>query len=242
VFGDGLPLSSWPDVQISPDGRWLGIEVSQGWSKSDLYLLDRQKGGAAIPIVKGRDAIFSLVRVLDDRILVLSNEGAARYQLFAVDPGKPARENWRLVIPEAEDPLDSVTVADGKLVATYLHDATSRVVVFDEDGKHLREIVLPGLGTVTAARGHTIGATSTCRSPRSSRRRAFCATTSRRTRPACGGRWRRRSIPRVSWSNRFATGRRTGLPFPCSWCTERAGSATARTRPCSMATAASTSA
>jgi len=153
VFGDGLPLSSWPNVQLSPDGRWLGIEVSEGWSKSDLYLLDREKGGGPLPVVKGRDAIFSLAEVLDDRIYVLANEGAPRYQLFAVDPEKPAPEHWKLVIPESEDPLDSVTVADGKLVATYVHDATSRVVVFDEDGKRLRALSLPGLGTVTALRG-----------------------------------------------------------------------------------------
>ena len=149
VFGEGLSLSSWPNVQLSPDGRWLGIEVSEGWSRSDLFLLDRKQGGPAVPIVQGSDAMFSLAAVLDHRLYVLSNEHAPRYRLFAIDPQKLATEHWRLVIPEGRDTLESVTVAEGKLVAVYLHDAASRVAVFSERGKHLREIVLPSLGTVS---------------------------------------------------------------------------------------------
>lgn len=153
VFGDELPMSSWPNVAISPDGRWLGIEVSEGWSKSDVYLLDRRKDGPPVPVVRGRDAIFSLAEVLDDRLYILSNEDAPRYQLFAADPEHPARERWQLVIPEGEDTLESVAVARSRLVAVYLHDASSRVRVYDAGGKELREIALPSLGTVGALRG-----------------------------------------------------------------------------------------
>jgi prolyl oligopeptidase len=153
IFGDGLSLSSWPSVQLSPDGRWLGIEVSEGWSRSDIYLLDRHKAGPAIAVVKGRDALFGLAEVLDDRLYVLANENAPRYQLFAVDPRKPQRAHWQRVIAEGEDTLESVAVADGKLVAVFFKDASSRVVVFSADGTRLREIALPGLGTVAAVRG-----------------------------------------------------------------------------------------
>ena len=100
VFGDGLSLASWPNLQLSPDGRWLAIEVSEGWSRSDLYLLDRKQGGPPVAVVKGEGAVFSLAEVLDDRLYVLSNQGAPRYQLFEVDPERPEREDWKLVIPE----------------------------------------------------------------------------------------------------------------------------------------------
>src|SRR5207237_1243674 len=33
VFGDGRDLKDWPSLDISPDGRWLTIEVEQGWAK-----------------------------------------------------------------------------------------------------------------------------------------------------------------------------------------------------------------
>jgi prolyl oligopeptidase len=153
IFGDGLSLSAWPNVQLSPDGRWLGIEVSQGWSKSDLYLLDRRKHAPPAPVVVGRDAIFSFADVLDDRLYVLTNESAPRYQLFQVDPRKPGRQHWKLVIREGADTLESVTPAAGKLVALYLHDAASRLRVFSNAGKHLRDIPLPSLGTVGGIAG-----------------------------------------------------------------------------------------
>ena len=153
IFGDGLSLSSWPNVQLSPDGRWLGIEVSEGWSKTEVFLIDRQKGdrqkgGAPVPVVTGRQAIFNLVELLDDRLYLVANENAPRYQLFEVNPQKPERANWKLVLPEGDDTLESVAVASGKLVALYLKDASSRVRVFSGQGKLLREIPLPGLGTV----------------------------------------------------------------------------------------------
>ncbi|HEY5281154.1 MAG TPA: S9 family peptidase, partial [Polyangia bacterium] len=106
IFGDGLGFSAWPNVQLSPGGRWLVIEVSQGWSKSELFLLDRKAGGAPLPVVIGRNAIFNVVDVLDDRLYVVSNENASRYQLWQVDPQKPGREHWQLVIPEGDDTLE----------------------------------------------------------------------------------------------------------------------------------------
>jgi len=153
IFGEGLGLSSWPNVALSPDGRFLGIEVSEGWSRSDLYLLDRHKNGPPVPVVAGKNAIFSLADVLNDRLYVLTNDKAPRYQLFEVDPEKLGREHWKLIIPEGEDTLESVTAAGDELLAVYLKDASSRVRVYSDRGKLVREIALPTLGTVGAVNG-----------------------------------------------------------------------------------------
>ena len=150
IFGDGLGFSSWPNVLLSPDGRWLAVEVSEGWSKSEIFLFDTRKHEPPVPVVTGKNAIFNLVDLLDDRLLVVSNESAPRYQLWQIDPRKPEREHWKLVIPEGEDTLESVAAAKDHLVALYLKDASSRVRVFSETGKLLREIALPGLGTVSS--------------------------------------------------------------------------------------------
>lgn len=155
VFGNGLGLSSWPNVQLSPDGRFLVIDVSEGWSKSDVYLVDRKKPGAAVPVVQGRDALFNVVDVLNDRMYIVSNERAPRYQLWQVDLRTPDREHWRLVVPEGDDTLESVTVAGGKLFALYLKDASSRVRVFSSAGALVREIALPTLGTVATLSGRS---------------------------------------------------------------------------------------
>lgn len=121
--------------------------MSEGWSKTEIFLLDTE-GGAIIPVVSGRDAIFNLVDLLDDGLYVISNEDAPRYQLFRGDLRQPQREHWKLVLAQGEDILESVVVAGGKLVALYLKDASSQVRVFSHQGKLLRQLTLPGLGTV----------------------------------------------------------------------------------------------
>jgi prolyl oligopeptidase len=148
VFGEGLGDSAWTNVLLSPNGRWLGLEVSEGWSKSQLYLVDREKEGAPVVMVQGIDAIFNLVDMLDDRFYVVSNQGAPRYQLWEVDPRQPERAHWKLLVAESEDTLESAAAAKDAVVTLYLKDAASRVRVFSPEGKLVREVVLPSLGSV----------------------------------------------------------------------------------------------
>jgi prolyl oligopeptidase len=57
------------------------------------------------------------------------------------------------VIPEGKDELLAAQIVGNKIVAHYLNDACSQLKVFDLDGKHLRDIELPGRGTVKAING-----------------------------------------------------------------------------------------
>jgi prolyl oligopeptidase len=158
IFGEGRDLKDWPSVTLSPNGRWLGIEVSQGWARTEVFLADtrtlgtgtRTRGISLVPVAVGKEAIFNVAEVLDDRLLLVANEGAPRYRVFAVDPRRPGRQGWKEIIPEAEDTLESVTVVGGRIAARYLKDAASRVRLFELGGKPLGEIALPSLGTVTA--------------------------------------------------------------------------------------------
>ena len=44
IFGEGRDAEDWPSVNLSNDGHWLLISVSQGWTKSELFLMDVKKG------------------------------------------------------------------------------------------------------------------------------------------------------------------------------------------------------
>jgi prolyl oligopeptidase len=158
IFGAGRDMKDWPSVALSPNGRWLGIEISQGWAKTELFLLDTKKKKATpAPVVTGRDAIFNLAEVLDDRLYVLTNEEAPRYRLMAVDPTRPAREAWTEVLPQGPDTLDGVAVVGGRLAALFLKDASSRVRLFHPDGRLDRELTLPTLGTAAGLSGRHAG-------------------------------------------------------------------------------------
>jgi prolyl oligopeptidase len=154
IFGAGRDLKDWPGVTLSPNGRWLVVQVDQGWSKSEVYLLDVHAPGKAPPaattLVDGIDANFDVVEVLDDHIYIRSNQDAPRGRLFAADLRRPQRAHWKEILPQSEEILESATVLRGQIAALYLKDATSRVRLFSVDGKPQRELALPGLGSVAS--------------------------------------------------------------------------------------------
>jgi prolyl oligopeptidase len=148
VFGRGRAKEDWLDVRLSPDGRWLVVGVSQGWARTEVYFKDRQDPQTAfVPLARGVEALYH-VTPRADHFYVHTNEGAARYRLFRVDPLRPARSEWVELVPEGEDVLEGVAAVGGQLLAEYSVRATSRLRWFDGDGKFLREVHLPGVGSL----------------------------------------------------------------------------------------------
>jgi prolyl oligopeptidase len=148
VFGKDRAVEDWPNVALSPDGRWLVVTEEQGWAKSEVFFQDRHNPSAGfLPLVEKVPALFG-VEVRNDRFYVHTNEGAPRYRLFRVDPAKPARREWVEVIPQRDDVLDGVTAVGETLVAQYMHRAASRLELLTPDGKPLSEVKLPTLGSV----------------------------------------------------------------------------------------------
>ena len=58
IFGEGRDPEDWPQVSISSDGRWLLIEVEQGWTKSELFLMDLKSERAASRVTTGKDFLY----------------------------------------------------------------------------------------------------------------------------------------------------------------------------------------
>jgi len=153
VFGGDRPMTDSPSVDLSPNGRWLMVSVHQGWAENELHLRDlAQPKGTFTALVAGQHAIFD-ASVMNDVIYVRTNDGASRYQLFAVDPKKPARDQWTRIVPESEDVLDSVAVIGSELILTYLSDASSRIRRFTRAGQPKGEVPLPTLGSTNSVSG-----------------------------------------------------------------------------------------
>lgn len=150
AFGEGRDKTDVPTVSISPSGRWLVLRVHMGWDKSELYLRDLSKGVKAplVPLAVDVPALFDAVP-RNDRLYVQTNDGAPRYKLYAVDYQKPARQDWRVILPEGKDVLHDVEVLKNEIVVTYMHDASSRVERFGLDGRSKGAIALPSIGSAS---------------------------------------------------------------------------------------------
>jgi len=141
------------EAQVSHDGHWLFASIQHGWNSIDVYFQDlRARQKTWTPLVQGVDAVFT-VTAFRDTFYVLTNDGAPRYRVLAADPKHPARAAWRELVPESDATLEAATVVGGSLVLNYLRNAASEVFVHDLQGKRIRKIELPPLGTATPVLG-----------------------------------------------------------------------------------------
>ncbi|WP_345156111.1 prolyl oligopeptidase family serine peptidase [Pontibacter saemangeumensis] len=141
--------------QTTDDERFLILNVSEGASGANaLYYKDlKAPKGTIKPIVENFESEYNVVDNMGDRLLVMTNKNAPRYRLVLIDPKKPQEANWKTVVPENENVITGVSTVGGRIIVTYMKDATSQVVVFDNTGKQINNVELPGLGTVSGFKG-----------------------------------------------------------------------------------------
>ena len=149
----------WSDV--SHDGRYLVLTLWLGTDRRNkLYYKDLGPDPArprldapVMPLLDQFDAAYGFVGNAGSTFYVLTDRNAPRKRVVAIDLARPEPAEWRDVIPQSEDILESVTHAGGRLVATFLRDAASRVRVYRPDGTFASEIGLPALGAVAGLTG-----------------------------------------------------------------------------------------
>lgn len=132
---------------ISFDGHWLVVSIQHGWNATDVYVRDARTPEAPWQtLVEGVPATFS-VDIWQDTFYILTNDGAPRYRVMQTTPDRLARSEWRELIPESDATLDGVGIVGGHLVLTYLRNAASEMDVRALDGRLVRTIDLPPLGS-----------------------------------------------------------------------------------------------
>jgi prolyl oligopeptidase len=154
IFGDGYGLDTGISSGLSEDGRYLQISVWHGSAgkKTEIYVKDVEKNGPIVPIVNDIDARFS-GKIAEDQLFMKTNWKAPNGRIIVVDLKKPDRKNWREVIPETDAVLRGFSLAGNKIFVNYLKDVQSHVKVFTPDGKHIRDLDLPTIGSVSGVRG-----------------------------------------------------------------------------------------
>jgi prolyl oligopeptidase len=152
IFGEGRDPEDRPSVSLDNDGRLLLITVSQGWTKSELFLMDLKKGTPPTRITTGKNFLYS-ASAYNGRLYIVTNEDAPRYRMFVAEAGDYERDNWKEIIPQTDEVLHSASLWGGKIFAQYEQNATSQLKIFDLNGTVLKNLTLPGLGTVFGSGG-----------------------------------------------------------------------------------------
>jgi prolyl oligopeptidase len=152
---DGVALAPqhWPNVSISNDGQWLLVDVSEGWTKTELYLKELSFDNSAPQnhfqrITTGKDFLYH-GEMLDGQLYITSNEDAPRFRVFKTTCAAPERSNWQEIIPETDAVIEGrATIIAKKLFVHSIKNAGSQLSLFDLDGKPVAQVAMPALGSI----------------------------------------------------------------------------------------------
>jgi prolyl oligopeptidase len=144
----------FPAASLTLDGRFLVLAGYEGSSdRTEVHVLDRSKPGARPELLfKGFDHAWGYVGDLDGRLFFTTDKEAPLGRLVSVDYAKGARDVVA-VIPEGKDKLSLVAVVNRQLVVSRLRNAADLVTLHAVDGKELKQIALPGIGSVAGITG-----------------------------------------------------------------------------------------
>lgn len=138
------------DGEVTDDGQHLVISVWRGTErKNQIYHQSLAAAGApVVELITGWDAEYHFINNDGPIFWFVTDRDAPLRRVIAVDIRRPGRARWETLIPESKDTLQAANVIGNQLVAQYLKDACSAVRVFDLKGQPIREVNLPGLGSV----------------------------------------------------------------------------------------------
>jgi len=144
-----------PSGTVTEDGRYLILNIFEGYNENAVYYRDLgAPSGRVVRLLDDWDALYTFIGNDGPNFFFHTNRDASRNRLVAIDVRSPDPSMWQEVIPEAEETLESVSYVGGFFVAQYLTDANSLVRLFSFEGDVIRDVPLPGIGTVGGFGGH----------------------------------------------------------------------------------------
>lgn len=137
-------------ADVSDDERFLYIYASEGTSGSEILIKDLKDQNSKFEILlKGFQYNYGIIDNVGDEVLVLMDKDAPNYKVVSINTKNKEEQNWKTIIPETKELLEGVTSAGGKLFASYLKNASSKIVQYTYDGMKQKDLDLPGIGTVS---------------------------------------------------------------------------------------------
>lgn len=137
-------------VTVTEDDRYLVISAHSGTAPlEEIYYIDLANPKAKpVTLLPGFDADYRYIASEGTRFWFFTDFEAPRGRIISLDLAAPEKANWKTIIAQAPETLLGADTVNHRLVANYMKDACSQVKIFDMEGRFVREVTLPGIGTV----------------------------------------------------------------------------------------------
>ena len=151
-------------ADVTEDGRYLLIYQFEGTEpKNRIFVRDlAQPDSPFRPLVDAFDAEYAVVGNDEDTFYVRTNNGAPRARLVAIDLESPASAGWKTLItePDGRDVLASVSMVGDTFLAVVRTHAHEIAKVYARDGAFVRDVPMPGIGSIGSFAGKRTDAES----------------------------------------------------------------------------------
>ncbi len=145
---------------VTEDGRYLVISVYVGTDdRCRVFYRDLLEPYAMpAPLVANFDNEFSFIGNVGTVFYFLTDLDAPRKRVVSIDlrrlaevPDDQRHNNaalpWEEIIPQQADAIDSIGIVGHQFIVETLHDALTQVHLYGLDGRLIRQIELPGIGS-----------------------------------------------------------------------------------------------
>lgn len=143
---------------VTEDENYLIISGSNSTSGNELYYKDLVRNGPIVNIVNNFDSDNGVIDNIGTKFYLSTNYNAPNQRVVTFDLSNPKQANWVDFIPETENVL-SISTGSNYIFAKYIKDAVSYIKQYDYDGKLVRDIELPGIGSAGGFGGRKEDAT-----------------------------------------------------------------------------------
>lgn len=154
VYRDDQDPNIYHFGSVTEDENYFVLYKQPGTDGFATFVKDLKTDGPFVELFGGYKNKTGAVKHLGDgKMIFRTNIEAPNYRLIEVDVNNPAQENWKEVVAETDNLLQSVSTGGGKMFADYLEKATTRIYQMNYDGSDKKAIELPGLGSAGGFNG-----------------------------------------------------------------------------------------
>ncbi|MEE9443042.1 MAG: prolyl oligopeptidase family serine peptidase [candidate division Zixibacteria bacterium] len=157
VYEDIVNRENGFDPYMTEDGKYLVLNVWRGTDVENRIYYKKIGGGRIVKLIDQAEAEYTFIENIGNIFYFLTNNDAVNYRIIAIDITKPDKSNWREIIPPNSDAINSASMINNHLSVNYLHNAYSVPKIFDSEGKFIRDIELPAVGTISGIEGKRMG-------------------------------------------------------------------------------------
>lgn len=143
------------NAEVSEDGNYLILTVWKGTDdRYRVYTQDLKDADAKpVALIDNFEYEYSFVGNEGSLLMFQTNLDAPLRRIIGIDLKKPDPENWIEIVPETKDTLTSAGIVGNMIVGRYLKDARTQVRLYSMQGKFVRDVEFPGIGSASGFGG-----------------------------------------------------------------------------------------